>query len=151
ISVDLNLDSSNAIAIRTFTNTQNSTDITFQAGTSRQGAQGNSIVVNLTKQHLGVDQAPKVTFTGTNNNTINVVLNLDQVSGFAGTTASQLADAINLSPANNNIITVDPGGQPDLVISGTLISSVQLAGGADPSTAQQVVDAINSAAGNIVQ
>jgi hypothetical protein len=136
----MNLDSSNAFAIRTFSSGQNSVDIEFDAGINRLGALGNDLAISFTKANRQ-GQGPLVTFGGPNNDQIAVTLDT------AGTTAQQLADAINNNPMNVGIIeTAVVGGSPDTNISDTLVTYVQLSLGSDASTAQDVIDAINAAA-----
>ncbi|HEY2414173.1 MAG TPA: choice-of-anchor L domain-containing protein, partial [Pirellulaceae bacterium] len=156
ISVNLNLDSSNATNTTTFSNSTNQTiDIEFDADLlGRPGSQGNNIVVNFSRANRN-GQGPLVQFGGTNNNTVAVVLDtsFNPGTGTTGTTAQQLIDAINQNPTNmaNHILvvsTADP--DPTKRVDNTIVTRIPLTGGADASTAQDVVTAINKFAGNVV-
>ncbi len=148
LSVDMNLDFSNAATTRTFAGSgaggsPPSTDILFESGINRTGAQGNQITILISRADRQ-GSGPLVNYGGLNNNTITVTLDtsFQQSTGTLGTTAGQFAAAINSHPLNQGIITVTPN-QPGAIISGTQITNVQLAGGSDASTAQDVINAIN--------
>ncbi len=149
LSVEMNLDISNSSSIQTFAGsgaggTPPSTDILFEAGINRTGAQGNQVVILISRADRN-GAGPLVNFGGTNNNTITVTMDTSFISGnpAPGTTAGQFASAINTHPLNQGIIAVTPN-QPDAIISGTPITSVRMTGGSDPTTAQDLINAINN-------
>lgn len=140
MDVALNLDSAQAQAIATFSSAQNSVDFTFQAGVNRPGSQGNVLQISFTRANRQ-GAGPVVTVAG---NLVSVTL--DTSAG--GTTADQLKaafDALDNNPNTTGIISANFTGLGGTVVSNTAITNLQLSGGADPTTAQQLVTAINSA------
>src|SRR6185503_14701593 len=95
------------------------TDMKFDAGPNYQGAKGNAITINFTKVNgnappdgNGGFARTNATFSGPNNDQINVPLYSGLTNGHVGTTAQDVADAINFNSINVvlGVILVSPGG-----------------------------------------
>src|SRR5262249_15606443 len=131
VVVTMNLDGRAASLTATFANAQTSVDVMFDAGLNRPGRLGNDISIAFTRANRQ-GQGPLVTFGGPQNDQIAVVLDT------TGTTAAQLAAAINNNPLNQGIITVSLFGSPNVNVSDIAFTHFLLSGGMDPSTAQDV-------------
>lgn len=146
MNVLLNSDSRQAEVRSTFSSAQNAVDFTFTAGPNRPGAQGNNLFVTFARVNRN-GQGPIVNVIG---DQIAVTLDTSMFPGASlpGTTAEQLRqafDALESSPATQGIITASYTGPADTIVSGTSVTRINLINGADPTTAQQVVNAINAA------
>jgi hypothetical protein len=122
-----------------FQETYSTASVTSDFGTNRTvsirlaarqaGVGGNSIQVAVTRNALAAGAPPTVSVVG---NTINVVLNTN-----GGTTALQLVNALNSSPAASALITAEISAgvaTTNLALAATGYSPLRLTGGATNRT-----------------
>ena len=137
VNIDLNTTILTAAAQSDF-NTGGAVTINFTADVA--GESGNNIRVTVIARNLGVGAGPEVLASGDN---ILITLNNNPANP---TTAAQVVAAVNASPAGALVNATIAAGNGATLVGNLAInySPLQLSGGNDPSTTQDVVDAVNA-------
>lgn len=137
VNIDLNTTLLTA-SVQSDFNTGGAVDLRFVA--DAPGDVGNNIRISVTSRNLGFGVGPEVLANGN-----NIVVTLNSNLG-SPTTATQLVNAVNASPAGALVDASIIAGSGATTLGDRIInySPLQLAGGNDPSTTQDVVDAVNA-------